>query len=210
VKSLRILLETILVAGISLLGIWLLPSAKTLFALIPIVYLLVERPLRHRTWSDLGFKFHTFWPDLRANWVWFILVALISQPVTGYLAKVFYPEYLNHVVARLPFGEGIGWAVLLPLLAISLMGEELTYRTLIQGRLTPFLGIPLAIITASLLFGFAHFAPGPFGVVAIDIGMIFIDSILYGVIYARSGNIVVSWLAHFVGDILGLIVILSL
>ena len=40
--------------------------------------------------------------------------------------------------------------------------------------------------------------------------MIIVDLVLYGIIYKRSGNLVVTWLAHFVGDILGMIVLLSL
>jgi hypothetical protein len=67
VKTKRILLETILVTAITLLGMWFVPAAKTLFALLPVAYLLIERRLRHRTWADLGFNFRTFGADLRAN-----------------------------------------------------------------------------------------------------------------------------------------------
>jgi len=68
-KTNRILIETILIALIVVGGMLLFPQARTLFALIPPVYLLVERRLRGWTWADLGFKFSTFWADLRANWV---------------------------------------------------------------------------------------------------------------------------------------------
>jgi uncharacterized protein len=209
-KNKQILIETISVTVITLLGMWFLPEGKTLIALLPVVYLLIERRLRHRTWADLGFKFRTFFLDLRANWLWFILVGLISQPAQALLAKAYFPEYLAHVQARLPFTLDSGLVSLLPLLAISLIGEEMTYRTLIQGRLAPFIGVPTAILFASVLFGLAHFASGPFLVVLLDVGMIFVDSILYGIIYARSGNLVVAWLAHFIGDVLGLVVILLL
>ena len=46
--------------------------------------------------------------------------------------------------------------------------------------------------------------------VAIDIFGIFIDSILYGILYARRGNLVVVWAAHLLGDILGLIFLYNL
>lgn len=184
--------------------------AKTIFALLPIAYLLMERRLRHRTWDDLGFKTRTFWADLRANWFWFVLVGLVSQPASALWAKAYFPEYLAHVQARLPFETGVGWATLLPLLTISLFGEELTCRTLIQGRLTPFVGIPIAILIASILFGFAHFAAGPALIVTMDIGLIIVDSILFGIIYARGGNLIVTWAAHLLGDILGLLVIMSI
>ena len=209
-KTKRILLETILVTAITLLGMWFVPAAKTLFALLPVAYLLIERRLRHRTWGDLGFNFRTFGADLRANGLLFALTGFLIQPLTALWAKVYFPEYLAHVQARLPFESGIGWGVLLPLLAISLIGEEMTYRTLIQGRLTPFIGIPAAVGVASLLFGLAHFAPGAGLVVLTDIGLIVIDSILYGAMFARRNNLWVVWLAHLLGDIFGLLVLISM
>ena len=177
-KTKRILIETILVTTISLLGMWFLPAAKTVFALIPVAYLLIERRLRKRRWSELGFKFKTFWPDLRANWIWFVLVGFVSQPAVALLTRAYFPAYLEHVKARLPFGDGMGWIILLPLLAISLVGEEMSYRTLIQGRLTPFLGASISIVVASVLFGFAHFSTGPFWIVTLDVGMIFVDLVI--------------------------------
>jgi membrane protease YdiL (CAAX protease family) len=209
-KTKAILLETILITATALLGMWFLPAYKTVFALLPVGYLLVERRLRHRSWADLGFKFRTFWPDLRANWLLFILLGFIIQPATALLAKAIFPEYLVHVQARLPFESGMSWVILLPLLSVSLLGEELTYRTLIQGRLAPFIGIPAAVGVASLLFGLAHYAPGPALIVTVDIGLIVVDSILYGMIFARRNNLWVVWLAHLLGDILGLLVLNSM
>jgi membrane protease YdiL (CAAX protease family) len=209
-KSKSILLETLIITAVTLLGMWFLPVYKTIFALLPLVYLLIERRLRHRTWNELGFKFQSFLTDLRANWIWFILVGLISQPAVSLLTKFFYPEFLEHVKSRLPFGDGMGWALILLLMAITLVLEELTYRTLIQGRLTPYLGASLAIVIASILFGFAHYASGSFWIVFLDVGMIIVDSVLFGIIFKRSGNLVVTWLAHFIGNVLGLLVILAL
>ncbi len=209
-KTKTILIEVILVTTVMLLGMWFLPAYKTFFGLIPLVYLLIEKRIRRRSWKDLGFKFRTFWQDLRMNWFWFVLVGFISQPLVAILTKYFYPAYLEHVIARLPFDEGIGLMLILPILAVSLVLEELTYRTLIQGRLTRYIGAPVAILITSILFGFAHFAPGPFWIVFLDISMIIVDSILFGIIYKRGGNLVVTWLAHFIGDVLGLLVIISL
>lgn len=209
-KTKIVLLETILVTAVTLLGMWFLPAYKTFFALLPLVYLLIERRLRQRTWNELGFKFRSFLTDLRANWIWFILVGLISQPTVSLLTKFFYPEFLEHVKARLPFGDGMGWTFILLLMAITLVLEELTYRTLIQGRLTPYLGASMAIVIASILFGFAHYASGSFWIVFLDVGMIIVDSVLFGIIFKRSSNLVVTWLAHFIGNVLGLLVILAI
>ncbi|MFN2150701.1 MAG: type II CAAX prenyl endopeptidase Rce1 family protein, partial [Anaerolineales bacterium] len=80
----------------------------------------------------------------------------------------------------------------------------------IQGRLTPFVGVTVAIAVTSLLFAIAHLSPGAFVIVAIDLITIFIDSILYGSMYARGNNLIVVWMAHLLGDFLGMIFLLSL
>lgn len=204
-KNKRILLETILIITTSLLGMWIFPSYKTLFGLLPVAYLLIERRLRNRSWGDLGFNINTFWSDLKVNWKIFILLGFVIQPGIVIWAKTAYPAYLTHVQARLPFDEGIKWGILLPLLAISLLGEELTYRSLLQGRLSENFGAPVAIGATSLIFGLAHFSPGPALVVSMDIGLIVFDSVLYGVMFARRKNLWPVGLAHFLGDISGLL-----
>lgn len=209
-KTNRILFETILVALVAIGGMLFVPQAKTIFGLLPAVYLLIERHLRKHTWAELGFKFSTFWQNLRANWVWFVLAGIVVQPLTALLAKAFAPAYLEHVLSRLPFPQGINWFTLIPLLAVSLIAEEMAFRSLIQGRLTPFVGNVGAIVLTSLLFGVAHFSPGAFTIVAIDLITIFIDSILYGIIYARGNNLIVVWAAHLLGDVLGMLFLLSL
>lgn len=166
--SKRILFETAVISIITLMGMWFFPPEKIIFALLPVAYLLIERRMRQRSWGNLGFSVRTFWADLRANWVLFIVLGFVMQPVIALWAKANFPEFLAHVQARLPFESGIGWLTLLPLLAISLVGEEMTYRTLIQGRLAPFIGIPAAVATASVLFGLAHIAPGAGLVVLMD------------------------------------------
>lgn len=205
-KDNRVLLETIIVTTVSLGGILLLPQLKLIFVLIPIVYLLVERRQRHRSWADLGFNLNTFWVDLQANWFWFVLVGIISQPVWLLIERMIAPKVVDHVIERLPFpATASGLLVYAIPLAIVLIGEELTHRTLIQGRLTPFIGPAAAITVASLVFGISHYSPGPFAIVAVDISSIVFDSILFGIIYARSNNLIVSWAAHLLGDILGLV-----
>jgi membrane protease YdiL (CAAX protease family) len=209
-KTKQTLIETILVSFVAIAGILCIPQAKTIFVLLPPAYLLIERHVRKHTWAELGFKFASFWGDMRANWFWVLLVGVIAQPLTVVLAKTFVPTYLEHVISRLPFPQDINWFVLVPLLAFSLIAEELTFRSLIQGRLTPFVGKTGAILLASLLFGIAHFSPGAFVLVFLDIAGIFIDSILYGIIYARGNNLIVTWFAHLLGDILGMLFLISL
>lgn len=60
---------------------------------------------------------------------------------------------------------------------------------------------------ASLLFGLAHYAPGPGLIVLTDVGLIIFSSLLYGVLFARRNNLWVVWLAHLLGDIFGLLIL---
>jgi membrane protease YdiL (CAAX protease family) len=210
-KNNRVLLETLFVTALSLGGILLLPQFRLLFSLLPIAYVLIERRLRHRSWAELGFKANTFWVDLRANWFWFVLVGVISQPVWFLLERAAAPGIVSHIIERLPFPPTAGGLLVYTLpLAIVLLGEEMTHRTLIQGRLTPFVGIPAAITVASLVFGLSHYSAGPFLVVALDISSIIFDSILFGIIYARSNNLILCWAAHLLGDMLGLLLLISI
>ena len=89
--SSQIWIETIFITAITLLGMWFVPSAKLLFALLPVAYLLIERRMRQRTWGDLGFKIRTFWADLRANWVLFILSGFVIQPAIALWSKAYLP-----------------------------------------------------------------------------------------------------------------------
>ena len=60
------------------------------------------------SWSDLGFTIRTFWVDLKANWGIFILLGFVIQPAIVLWARTYFPAYLAHIQARLPFEQGIG------------------------------------------------------------------------------------------------------
>lgn len=124
-KNNRMLYETILVTAIIIAGMLFIPSAKTLFALLPVAYLLIERRLQKRTWGEPGFNIRTFWADLRANWILFVLLAFGIQPLSALWARAYFPAFVAHVQACLPFETGIPWGVLLPLLAISVVDEAM-------------------------------------------------------------------------------------
>jgi membrane protease YdiL (CAAX protease family) len=74
--------------------------------------------------------------------------------------------------------------------------------------LTEFIGAPAAIGGASLMFGLAHFSPGPVPVVVMDVSSIILASILYGLMFTRRKNLWPVWLVHLLGDISGLLALL--
>ena len=55
-----------------------------------------------------------------------------------------------------------------------------------------------------------HYAPGPALIVFVDLALIVVDSIIYGIIFARSNNVFVAWVAHFLADLVGMAFLLML
>jgi membrane protease YdiL (CAAX protease family) len=39
--------------------------------------------------------------------------------------------------------------------------------------------------------------------------LIFVDSIIYGLIFARSKNLLVAWVAHFLADVVALVLMVG-
>ena len=78
------------------------------------------------------------------------------------------------------------------------LGEEALFRGVIQGALAEYVGVPVAIAVASVLFGLAHYISRTYVVFATALGA------LFGVLYAWSGNIAVPVIAHAAYDFIAL------
>ena len=95
----------------------------------------------------------------------------------------------------------------LPLLlfsqVVSVLGEEIEYRAFFVGKgMKRFSFWPVAVAGA-VLFAAAHYAAGPAGIVAWDLGAIFIDAILFAILYRRTGNCLISFIPHFLNNMIG-------
>ena len=201
--SRRVLYEVILILVITFIAQFLWRNLSILIACIPTTYLFVERYLRRRTWKEIGFNFRAIPRDMLNNWFPILLVSFIIQPLVFFVAKNWLPDFLNHIVARLPLGidQLVSY---LPVLLIGALWEEINYRTLFQDRLSWFISMPAAIGITSFIFGIGHWATGNPLIVGLDILLVSVDSVLYGIIFARSKNVYVSWIAHFLANLVSL------
>ncbi len=200
------LVETLIVLALVIGGQVVNKSLGTLASFLAIGYILVERQLRHRAWAELGLSWRGVKQSLTRNWQLIVLVSVVIQVGVVWAAATFWPALLDHIRARLPF-EPVQWVAYLPLLLLATFMEELVYRALFQERMSWFMPLPAAIGLVTVIFGLAHFAPGDPLIVTADILLVMVDSVLYGLIFARGKNLLVAWFAHCLADLLALIFI---
>jgi uncharacterized protein len=199
--------EIVILIAVYLATHFLAPALEQLYVLAVIVYLIVEAFLRRRTWADNGWGLRNILPGLLKTWGWALLVAFGTQALSVFGDRLFVPELFAHIYARVPFNLAAFTPGLFIALAIGTFEEEFLYRAVFQNRLSAFVSPTVAIVGTSLIFALAHFHPGSALVVAVDLLSVFVDSLIYGLIFQRSKNIFVSWLPHYVADIFATILI---
>jgi membrane protease YdiL (CAAX protease family) len=181
---------------------------KGLAMLIPVGYLLIEKRLRNRRWSELGLNREGYLRMVKANWHLILLVAFIIQFIVIVGASLFIPAFMEHIYSRISWSPdaGIGdlFAFLGLIFFVTFM-EELVDRGLIQERFTGGFGPLIGIVIASLFMAVLHWAPGDPFIVLLDLLAVFIDSLIYGLIYFRTRSIFVSWTAHLGVDLFDIV-----
>jgi membrane protease YdiL (CAAX protease family) len=189
----------------------LLYEEKGLAMFIPVAYLLFERGRKRRRWSEFGLNREGYLRMVRANWHLIVLVAFIIQFVVIVGASLYIPAFMDHIYSRIPWTPDAGIGALFGFLGLILFVtfmEELVDRGLIQGRFTGGFGPLIGIVIASLFMAAMHWAPGAPFIVFLDLLAVFIDSLIFGLIYFRTRSIFVSWTAHLGVDLFDIVLML--
>ena len=155
--------------------------------------------------SESGLSFKRFFSDLKKPGVLLlILFLLVLSPVEMLLSKaVFGSAYIDHVLGRITVPGLDQLPLLLFSQIVSVLGEEIEFRAFFVGKgMKRFSFWPVAVAGAAL-FAAAHYAPGAAGIVAWDLGGIFIDAILFAILYRRTGNCLISFIPHFLNNMIG-------
>jgi membrane protease YdiL (CAAX protease family) len=188
--------------------------------IMAIIYVLGLVTRKNRPFQELGLK-SGFVKDFKRIWYYFGIDAILFQllpPILG-IAFMFgdYSAVLKDITGRLSinFGSLSGvYAVgglLVSALILTLMGE-LVFRVAVQERLSWFIGTPLAIIFATVLFGLVHFV-GTTGLTLaamLDVAGVMLDGVFFGIIYAKTHNLAVTWMTHYVADVMGIFFLVAL
>lgn len=157
--------------------------------------------------SESGLRFNTIATDLKKQGVifWMLLpsVSGIATLVVGNL--IFRGEFVAHVMGRtsstLSFDKT---ALLIGQVIIAAFGEEIAYRGFFFGKSSKLFPIWVCAVVSSAAFAAGHIAAGSTGLVAYDIATVFIDSLIFSIIYYKSSNCVISTFSHILGNAISL------
>ncbi len=136
-----------------------------------------------------------------------VLIPTIIGVITTILEKIFFPEYLEFLKSRVSFISTSQILVTILLLVVAALGEEIAWRAFFQKQISKIIPSALTLIIISTLFALGHFTPGNPIIVTYDLLFVFIDSIFFGLIFKKTNNVWCSWLAHFVANLIVVLMI---
>ncbi|WP_214902645.1 type II CAAX endopeptidase family protein [Bacillus sp. ISL-55] len=198
-------IELYIIIVLMILSVLFVPVLKGIMAIAPIVYFFVERKVRKRTLEEVGFDTSQFKGKVMETWKLILFVGIAMQLIYLFSYKNFFPQVLEHVLGRIP----LDFSDLNPLLFLSIallaFGEEIVFRGLIQARLSKLMPVWVAILFTSLLFAAMHIATGEATIVMVDLMSVFIDSVLFGIIFAKTRSIYIATLAHILANTMALL-----
>ena len=158
--------------------------------------------------SESGLRFHTILADLKkpgvVGWALFPCVSGIVTMAAGNL--MFSGEYVSHLIGRTSsVGLSLDQAALLVgQVVLAAFGEEIAYRGFFLGKGMKLFPFWICAVASSVVFAAGHIAPGNIGIVLYDVAGVWIDSLIFSVIYYKSGNCVISTLSHILGNAVSL------
>ena len=191
------------------------PSSKTAgySIFVGIAFFFITEAVSKAKGFESRLRFHTVLEDLKKPGVivW-VLLPSVSGVVTGVVGNlIFHGEFLAHVMGRagsiLSFDKII---LLIGQVIIAAFGEEIAYRGFFFGKTAKIFPIWLCAIVSSAVFAAGHIAAGNMGLVIYDVATVFIDSLIFSVIYHKSGNCVVSTLSHILANFISLVEVFAL
>ena len=214
-QDLRGVLIVIAVLLFTIIVSLLVKKQKDLYVvgyIVAIVYVMRGPRRNNRRWSEIGWKPRaSFLTDLKKVWYLVAIVVLLFQllpPEFGVAHLLgFYHQLLHNITQRTSMIPGLlGAAVILTLV------ETIVYQVCIQERLSWFIGTPAAILVLMVLAGLAH-ATGTSGslhVVLTDSAGVALDFAVFGIIWARTHNLAVTWATHYAADVVGIIALTAI
>lgn len=189
-----------------------LPDITGYSVLVGIAFFFIVEWIEKTPDPESGLRFNTFFEDLRkcGPLLWLIL-PLISCIGGTYLSTLLFGnEVIDHIIGRTD--DLINFQNLLLMTGqflIGALGEEIAFRGFFTGKGMKVMGFWPATLLSSAFFALAHLSSGNTAIVIYDLIGIFIDAIIYSLIYKKTGNCLVSTLSHFLINFVGAIFVFT-
>lgn len=181
--------------------------------LVGIAVFFIDCVISKRRIIDSGLNFTTFIAELKKPglfpWLLILMVTAVLPALIGdVLLNLGYSAHiLGRVAQYIRFEDFLLLGISLIVLAL---GEEIAWRGFFVGKSMkkfPFLSCALV---SSFLFAIGHFLKGEPGVVVLYLLFVFIDSMIFAIVFKKSGNCAVSALFHVLSNVVALGVCFSL
>lgn len=205
------LIAIIIMLGVSFSNLFGLNIAG-ISVIIGVVFFFINKAFEKQPFRDSGLDLKVIGTNFkdRKIWIW-VALPLIMDAVSITISKLFIPEYIEHVLARTEIFLSFDKVILLVFqLAGLALGEEIAWRAFFQKQLNKALPFIPTLIISSLLFAFGHLTKGNVIIVIYDIFFVFINSILYGIIFYKSNNAWISAMSHFSANLFSVVVLVFL
>ena len=209
-KAVKVITLSI-IAIVSLTNLFGLAAAGISVVLGVFAFFIFNR-LENKTIKDSGLDLRSINKELKQPFVWlWMIMPMIMNFLVIFIAKLILPSYIDHVVTR-----SVGMLTInnSPILIIQLLflalGEEIAWRGFFQNQLDSFMTYIPTILITSTLFSLGHLTSGPLIIVAYDLLFIFINSLIYGVVFRKTNSIWMSTISHFAANLFAIIMLMFL
>lgn len=210
-KELVVVIIICLLAVSSIVSlVFSIPSISGLGIIVGLVYFFRNKKTRKLNQTEVGLNRFGLWDHIRGNWLLMLVPSLLNV-VAIMLSMLILPDYLVHVIDRV---EGVLTLDKMPILVIQFIIfaflEELVWRGVVQKNISKYFKPVNAVIVSSIFFAIAHAAEGPINIITYDLFFILLNSIVYGFIFSKTKNIYISTLSHFIANLSGMLIFMSL
>jgi len=183
-----------------------------LAVVVGVVFFFVDKVSEKQPFEGGGLDIGAIQKNFKDKSIWFwMALPIIMDAVAIGISKLLLPEYIDHVLARTEAFVSFDKVLILIIqLAFLALGEEIAWRAFFQKQLNKALPIIPTLLISSSLFAIGHFSQGNAVIVLYDVLFVFINSVLYGIIFHKTNNAWMSAISHFAANLFSIIVLVFL
>ena len=155
--------------------------------------------------AESGLSFPRFLPDLKRPGVIPLILLSVGLGLAELLADklLFHSALTEHVLGRADIMTSKNLLVVLVNQVFVVAGEEIGFRGFFLGKGMKRFPFRYVALVSALVFAAAHFTAGPAAVVARDLAGIFVDAVIFALLYRKTNNCLIPCVPHFCGNLLG-------